>query len=203
MAQKYYAVKKGRKIGVFSTWEETNKSVSKYSGAIYKSFPTLKEAENFLTGLSIPANSQSILIDENSIIAYVDGSFNGASIYGSGVVLLDHLAEIVATFSFSGNAPEFILSYQIAGECLSCLKAIEWAIEHKYQKIFVHYDYLGIEKWATSEWQANKPISKFYAQQYAILASKIEIIFIKEKAHSGVEYNELADKLAKKAIGIV
>ena len=45
---KFYAVKVGRRIGVFRTWEECQDSVKGYSGAQYKAFPTLSEAENYV-----------------------------------------------------------------------------------------------------------------------------------------------------------
>jgi ribonuclease HI len=41
---KYYVVWKGRKPGIYTTWEECKSQVHKYSGAKYKSFPTLDEA---------------------------------------------------------------------------------------------------------------------------------------------------------------
>ena len=33
---KFYAVKNGRKVGIFSTWEECQKQVVGFKGAIYK-----------------------------------------------------------------------------------------------------------------------------------------------------------------------
>lgn len=45
---KYYAVKIGRKEGIFSSWDECKEQVHGYPGAVYKSFSTLEEAENFL-----------------------------------------------------------------------------------------------------------------------------------------------------------
>lgn len=43
--KKYYVVWEGKKTGIFSTWEECEKNVKGVSGAKYKSFSTLKEAE--------------------------------------------------------------------------------------------------------------------------------------------------------------
>ena len=45
---KFYAVKKGRETGIFLTWDECFKQVNKFPGAIYKSFKTRAEAENFM-----------------------------------------------------------------------------------------------------------------------------------------------------------
>ncbi|WP_125544670.1 ribonuclease H family protein [Levilactobacillus lindianensis] len=50
MAQKYYAVRKGKKPGIYRTWPETQRQVNGFSGAQYKSFGTAAEAQAFMTG---------------------------------------------------------------------------------------------------------------------------------------------------------
>ncbi|MCI9338361.1 MAG: RNAse H family protein [Lachnospiraceae bacterium] len=47
-AKKYYAVKKGKTRGIFRTWEECRASVEGCSGAEYKGFGRLEEAEAYL-----------------------------------------------------------------------------------------------------------------------------------------------------------
>lgn len=47
---KYYAVKRGKKPGVYQTWSECQEQVKGYSGAEYKSFSTEAEANYYLTG---------------------------------------------------------------------------------------------------------------------------------------------------------
>lgn len=49
-AKKYYAVKKGKTTGIFQTWEECRASVEGFSGAEYKGFAGLEEAEAYLGG---------------------------------------------------------------------------------------------------------------------------------------------------------
>ncbi len=44
--KKFYAVRQGRKTGMFLTWDECKKQVMGYPGAIYKSFGTEAEAKN-------------------------------------------------------------------------------------------------------------------------------------------------------------
>ncbi|XP_068678343.1 ribonuclease H1-like [Montipora foliosa] len=46
----YYAVRRGRKIGVFRTWRECEKYVKGFPGARFKKFSTNEEAENFVCG---------------------------------------------------------------------------------------------------------------------------------------------------------
>ena len=48
--KKYYAVKVGRIPGVYFTWEDCKRQIDKFSGAIYKSFPTVEEAAAFVEG---------------------------------------------------------------------------------------------------------------------------------------------------------
>ncbi len=45
---KYYAVRKGRSAGIYLTWDECAKQVIGCAGAVYKSFPTIEEAEAFM-----------------------------------------------------------------------------------------------------------------------------------------------------------
>ena len=47
MSKKFYAVKVGKKPGVYTTWDECKEQVNKFPGSIYKSFKTLEEAEKF------------------------------------------------------------------------------------------------------------------------------------------------------------
>ena len=46
----YYAVRYGRKTGVYTTWSECEQQVKGFSGAIYKSFTSETDAESFAKG---------------------------------------------------------------------------------------------------------------------------------------------------------
>ena len=208
MSKKYYAVREGRKPGIYRSWDQAKAQVSGLSNAAYRSFTTLQEAEQFINvsnGASQAktkktTNGQlSTHTEEGTLIAYVDGSYNKKmNAYSFGVVLIEQ-NEVLETLSRAGDNPKYQDSWQIAGEVFGALHAIHWAIKKGYKKILVHYDYLGIEKWALGEWRTNKPVSQDYAETYRKLAPKIDVQFVKVKAHSGIEYNELADQLAKDA----
>ena len=45
---KYYAVLCGRQTGIFISWIKCKSLVDGYSGAVYKSFKTLKEAQSYI-----------------------------------------------------------------------------------------------------------------------------------------------------------
>ena len=72
--------------------------------------------------------------------------------------------------------------------------------KYSFGCVVIHYDYEGIEKWATGVWSAKNPHTKKYAAFMKRMQEKIEVIFQKVKAHSGDFYNERVDKLAKKAL---
>ena len=48
MTRKYYAVKKGRQTGIYTSWPECQKMVIGFPGAVYRSFVDRPAAENWL-----------------------------------------------------------------------------------------------------------------------------------------------------------
>lgn len=212
MNKKYYAVRHGHQPGIYRSWSDAKKQVHGYSGAVYRSFKNLKDAQSFMkqagpikkkrqpTKETSSKDTHEKTNDKHTVIAYVDGSYQkSTNRYSFGAVLLQN-NEILTTLSRVGDNPKYQGSWQIAGEVFGALHAIQWALDHHFEKIIIHYDYLGIEKWALGKWRANKPVSIDYAQAYQKLASQIDVEFVKVKAHSGVEYNEMVDQIAKDAL---
>lgn len=209
MAKKYYAVKIGKKPGVYLTWEECKKMVEGYPGATYKSFPSLVEANAF-AGIK-EENQQLSLFDQEAeeeasektegAYAYVDGSFNIASqVYGYGGFLMhDGKKEVLQG---SGDDPEMASMRNVAGEVMGSMAAMQKAIELGLKKITIYYDYAGIEMWATGNWKRNKRGTIAYYEYAMSVKDKLLVSFVKVKGHSGVEGNEEADFLAKQAVGI-
>lgn len=208
MPSKYYAVRAGRTPGIYRSWEECQREVTGFKGADFKSFKTEKEARDFLnqsgrlagdlqeTAFEVNAERKS-----NSLVAYVDGSYLSGKMFGSGVVLLFD-GEVIEEMASSFEDEEMALMRNVAGEIKASELAITYAIENFYDEISIFYDYEGIAKWPLGEWKANKEGTKRYRSFYEEAAKKIKINFIKVKGHSGNRYNDLADKLAKKAIGL-
>lgn len=192
---KFYAVKKGRQTGIFLSWAECELQVKGFKGALYKSFKTKEEANDYL-------NEQKKSIDSDGLIAYVDGSYNiKTKEYGYGCVLI-HEQSVLEQFYGKGHDENYVSMRNVAGEILGSEMAIRYAIEKEYQLICIYYDYEGIEKWATGLWKANKEQTQNYVKTINDMKKKIDIYFQKVLAHSGDYYNEVADGLAKKAVGI-
>lgn len=193
---KFYAVKNGKKMGIFSTWDECKEQVFGFKGAIYKSFKTLSEAEAFLEGNKGKIEN----IEEVDVVyAYIDGSFDRISdIYGSGVVIVDD--EGKHEYKHAGNREDYAQLHNVAGE-LEAAKFVMWyAVDKKISEITLFYDYQGIEAWATGTWQAKLPYTQDYVKFYNKVKTRVKVSFVKVEAHTGVKLNELADKLAKDAI---
>ena len=193
---KFYAVKKGKKTGIFSTWDECKEQVTGYKGAVYKSFKTLSEAEAFLE-----RNEEKIENIEKvaGVYAYIDGSFDRVSgIYGSGVVIVD--GDEKYEYKHAGNREDYAQLHNVAGE-LEAAKFVMWyAVDKKIKEITLFYDYQGIEAWAVGDWKANLPYTQDYVKFYNKVKTAVKVNFVKVKAHTGIELNEVVDKLAKEAI---
>lgn len=196
MTKKFYAVKRGRKTGIFLSWSETQDQINGFQNSSFKSFSSSSAAQQWLDNTE---NGESI--NTNDLIAYVDGSkLNNIEGYGSGVVILDSKGSLVYKKSFKGDQKKYLDSKQIAGETNATLHAVGWAIANKYNSILIKYDYIGIENWATGSWKANKKVAIDYKNKINELKEKIKIEFSKVKAHSNNKFNDMADMLAKSAL---
>jgi len=192
---KYYAVKKGRHPGIYTSWDACKAEVEGFSGAAYKSFKTEKEARAWIKG------PKPVRMD-HGLIAYVDGSFNiKTKVYGYGAVLIDG-GQVIQRLSGSDDDEELASMRNVAGEINGAMAAVDYAITHGYDGIVLYYDYMGICQWATGEWKANKAGTKAYADYMQKAMKKIGIWFEKVEAHSGDRFNDEADALAKKAVGV-
>lgn len=192
---KYYAVKKGKNPGIYRSRDDCSKEVKGFKGAIYKSFKTKEEALNFLEDKKI-----DVKVDENSAIAYVDGSYSKKDKkYGIGLV---YITEEKTEEIYEAYDDDFHIHRNVAGEVRASVRAINKAIEDKKKNLYIHFDYQGIESWARGDWKRNNELTQRYYNFFQKAKEKINVHFIKVKAHSNDKYNDLADKLAKKSLGI-
>ncbi len=228
--QKFYAVRKGMTPGVYLSWEECRAQVDGYSGAVYKSFPTREEAEDFVGVIS----DLDEMVREQTDAAHKgekggEGSRGSSTIEehyslpeemvvpeGMAVAYVDGSYN-VATGDYScgivfmaegeevhlakmGENRDLASMRNVAGEILGAELAMKRAVERGMRKLSIYYDYQGISAWCLGDWKTNKEGTRAYKEYYDSVKDRIEIEFVKVRGHSGDTYNDLADKLAKSVL---
>ncbi|ATZ21009.1 viroplasmin family protein [Mesoplasma coleopterae] len=197
---KYYAVKKGRNIGVYTTWDECKAQVEGFNNAVYKSFSSKADAEAFITGVvskpkPVKINAE---INENVAVAYSDGSFIKANnTYSYGAVVMWKNKEF--HFSKRYRDDELKSMWNVSGELQGAKRVMLFAYANNIPKLYLYHDYEGIAKWANHEWKAKSDEGIEYIKYVDQIRTKVEIEFIWVKGHSNDYYNDLADQLAANA----
>lgn len=201
-AKKYYAVKAGRQTGVFTAWGECQKQVIGFKGALFKSFATEEEALAYIRGqsavLSPAETSKAGQPSGSHYHIYVDGSYdNKKKQYSWGFAVYQD-GKVIHTASGVGKQADAVAIRNVAGELEATVEAVCWAKKQDVDTITIHHDYIGISEWATGRWKTNNAITQAYA---AFIRQHLEwVYFNKVAGHTGVEGNELADKLAGQAL---
>lgn len=204
---KYYAVYKGKSGSpkIFTSWDECKKEVIGFKGAIYKSFTTEKDAINFIELNSegkVSDKTEELIENEEGLFIYVDGSFAvDKGNYSYGLVAVKD-GEIIYKDKGTGVDKEAVSLRNVSGEVLGAKMAVEYAIKNGFKEITIAYDYQGVESWAIGTWKRNNRITAEYNEFMQSKMKEVKIRFKKIKGHSGHKYNDLADKLAKEALGI-
>lgn len=226
MPKKFYAVRKGRKTGIFTTWDECRAQVHGFPCAEYKSFPTMEGAKGFMElgmegenqlpfgdseqpsdnkDLSIASNqttpNAATISGEPELVAYVDGSYDQSTKrFSYGMVILENGEE--KTFNKSFSDPSLASMRNVAGEIMGARAAMEYAIANNKKRLVIYHDYEGIAKWPLGIWKTNKEGTIAYKAYYDEAKTKVSVRFQKVTGHSGDKYNDYADKLAKQALGL-
>lgn len=208
--KRYYSVRRGRAVGIFTNWERCKEVTQGYPGAEFKGFATREEAERYLGYPEIERICDTIeflpeeinsMNEPTELIAYVDGSYSkeiAKDKYGSGIVLI-HSNNKQEHISLTGT--KGIELNNVAGELSAAMYAMNKAKEYGYDKLTIYYDYAGICNWCTRQWSAKNKYSKMYVDFYEKnIKPFVKVNFVKVKSHSKDTYNDMADYLAKQAL---
>lgn len=222
MPKKYYAIRKGLKQGIFESWDLCKQFTAGYSGAEYKSFSSLEDAQDYLNMVGLNEGqtviNENVKIEKDDVIlnaikalpnvpedtlrVYVDGSFDIKTFrYAFGCVIITPQDDIIIE-SGIGEHELAKTARNVAGELMGTMFAVKWAVEKGYKNIIIYYDYEGIAKWYQKLWKAQSYCAVEYINFMDNFRSFIQIKFEKVEAHTGVPLNELADKMAKAALGL-
>ena len=202
----YYAVIKGYKTGIFTNWKECKKSINNYTNADYKKFNNKNDAILYL--------NKNILIK-----VYTDGSFikyNNKEYAGYGIYFID---KIFKKYKF-GNKLNLNEKTNNRAELYAIIKSIKIVYKNyinnnsffnkeKNYELQVHTDSeycIKIFTYLAKEYILKNYINKPNYDLILIINNllnnlnniNIKLTFIKVKAHSTDEYNNIVDKLASK-----
>lgn len=187
-AKAYYAVRRGRKPGIYRTYAECKEQVSGFSHQEYKKFSSREAAEEYMQG------------KENKAWAFVLGVYNSdTGVYGYGGFLCD--GETDYPLSGCANDPDVRTMRADAGKLLGTMAAVKKAEELGIRELTIRYDLTGIEKWATGEWKAGRPGPKAYAEFMNSDERRIKLNFEQVKSGADTEMRRKASVLAGKAAG--
>lgn len=218
--QKFYAVAKGRKPGIYTRWfgeAGAQAQVSGFPGAVYKGFLTREEAEAFLknppnrwkrksSGGNISAAKASRdagerLPDADRVIIYTDGGALGnPGPGGYGVVVV----EDGATREFSGG---FRLTTNNRMELTACIVGLRALEKPSAVTLYSDSKYVvdGITKGWARRWRSNgwmrtrtdRAVNPDLWAKLLDLCEKHDVEFRWVKGHAGNAGNERCDQLVR------
>jgi ribonuclease HI len=201
---KWYAVVSGKKPGIYNSWSETQENVMGFSGAIFKSFDTKKEAEDFFnvsSGGKKKKEKKLPLAFKTTI--YTDGSFKKDKC-GFGVVIILNSGKKITALGkvpISKDNPSLSRASNNVAELYAIYVALS-LIDKGDVLLYTDSQYSiacltsYIHDWMKNGWEgvANKELIKEIYSKTEGRNIRFEYI----EAHVGHEFNEEADALANK-----
>ena len=219
MAKKFYAVKRGRKTGIFTVWPECSAQVQGFQGAVYKGFMTEAEARDWLAGASdssapraaksgTAAKKSSAPPDEEPVdadyIIHTDGSClrNPGGAGGWAAVI-----ETVATGAvreYSGGDPETTNNRMELTAALEAMNAVpagaRIALYTDSQYLKNAFTKFWLPAWKKRGWKKadGEPVLNqdlWMPLDAAFAARRVQFHWV--KGHAGNPRNERCDELAR------
>lgn len=190
---KFYAVKNGRKKGVYKTLPECMEQVKDYDDAIWCKFKNEENATAFA--------NQKINKEHFENYTYVDGSCDGEQTrHGYGVIL--HTPSKTYILQGRTNIIETTYISSLIAELQAQKAVIKKARELSITSLTIYYDCSNAINLILKGHTTTNPKVNAYIGYIKSSLPFININYVKIKAHSGIEGNEIADTLARKAIGL-
>jgi ribonuclease H-related protein len=197
---KFYAVRKGRKVGVFKTWAQCKEQVWGFESAKFRAFANERDAYDYISGELGKREDPSVCN------IYTDGSHQREQNYlGIGAwcryhgEMYHYSAEVTRKMLDSYGVPKDIecsndtAELIAVGEILKKLKGKEILTP-----IVFYSDCLGVKHWLAQTWKAEADNIKAVVGTMRELIPTIEgkMSFEWVKGHSGNFGNDRADELS-------
>ena len=211
MAKKFYAVKRGRKTGLFTVWAECAAQVKGFQGAVYKGFMTEEEARAWLGGANARAEQPRAAAEmaapsapDADYIIHTDGSCLRNPGGAGGWAAVIETAATGAVEEKSGGAPETTNNRM---ELTAALMALSAVPEGARVALYTDSQYLKnaftkfwLPAWKKRGWKKadGEPVlnQDLWVQLDAAFAAR-QVQFHWVKGHAGNPRNERCDVLAR------
>ncbi len=221
---KFYAVKVGRKTGIFRTWTDCEAQVKQFSGGIFKSFPTRAEANAYLqTEIPEKAKSNGVHEKTKSNGAKSEKNISYLQIYTDGACVGNGKRDAKAGFgvffglddprNIGAPLPSTIIDAKNKptnnrAEMYAVIHALETVSQHQAVVINTDSKYVkdGITKWIGA-WKERKwattlgtsvlNVDLWKRLDAALCARTADTKWCYVPGHSGHFGNEFADRLAR------
>ena len=211
MAKKFYAVKRGRKTGLYTVWAECAAQVKGFQGAVYKGFMTEEEARAWLGGadarteqLRAAAEMAEPSAPDADYIIHTDGSCLRNPGGAGGWAAVIETAATGAVEEKSGGAPETTNNRM---ELTAALMALSAVPEGARVALYTDSQYLKnaftkfwLPAWKKRGWKKadGEPVlnQDLWVQLDAAFAAR-QVQFHWVKGHAGNPRNERCDALAR------
>lgn len=166
-----YAVKNGKKPGIYRTWDECKAQVHEFPGAVYKKFDTYAEALEYLGQLT----SKDVPIYRR-LIAYI-GSGKDEDILGVGIVFYTPDTAESTSFSaaFSRKPCQNIAKW--APYFLGCYYAIQKALAESYQEVTICTTRPELKFWCRRDYGSYTHMSNMFKTFISNYSTKVYISF--------------------------
>ena len=196
--KKYYAIRTrdGENVNIIiDNWTDCSEYVNGHS-VVYKSFTTLEDAQEYLGVYKKEEKLEDLVVDSSKDLIYVDGSYLNDMIGWGWVHVRDN--KVIAK-NCGGIKPTRVMTGRnIVGELKATQNACAYAIANGIKEVTIVNDYQGISSFIDGSWTPKERASVDYKtfMDNKILP-RLQVNFCKVKGHSGQEYNDIADEMAK------
>lgn len=143
-----------------------------------------------------------------SIHLYVDGAYDEVTKkIGAGLIIANDVSITKQSIRLDNSLEQtYNASHQIAGEIYATLKGIAYALERRIPEVHITYDYVGVERWVTGEWNAKSILSQYYLKTledlYTYYGYEPKLIFHKVTAENKPALFEQAETVSSNALNL-
>ncbi|GKQ43267.1 ribonuclease H [Companilactobacillus sp. RD055328] len=206
---KFYAIKKGKKPGIYTNWPEAKAQVTGFSGAVYKGFTSQAEAEEFMN-----SGMKEVKVSKDAIVVYTDGgSRNTGNVKGGHVnshdkaawayVILDHgkqVGDSAGEYGVTNNKMEITAFIKALEKLQALSKQNEEISLISDSKYVINAITLGwLQGWKKRGWKkadGQEPANKeLWVQLDKLLADFNKLQITWTKGHAENAGNNLVDEM--------